>query len=84
MQTQVTEDHFLRSMHTQKTQQPLMASVRAANVIGGGDWGKDRLVAVWSYNDMLEKTLIWYREFFEPSRVLSQELLVVYANDARE
>ena len=39
---------------------------------------------IWNDTEMLEKTVQWYREFYESGRVLSREQLAEYTNDAKE
>ena len=39
---------------------------------------------VWTGSAMFEKTAQWYREFYESGRVLSQEQLTEYVNDAKK
>jgi CDP-glucose 4,6-dehydratase len=38
---------------------------------------------IWNNTKMLEKTVQWYREFYESGRVLSREQLTAYTDDAR-
>ena len=38
---------------------------------------------IWNDTEMLEKTVRWYREFYESNRVISREQLAAYTNDAR-
>ena len=38
---------------------------------------------IWNDTEMLEKTVQWYREFYESGRVLSREQLAEYTNEAR-
>ena len=38
---------------------------------------------IWNDTKMLEKTVQWYREFYESGRVLSREQLTAYTNEAR-
>ena len=39
---------------------------------------------IWNDSEILEKTVRWYREFYESGRVLSQEQMTAYENDARK
>jgi CDP-glucose 4,6-dehydratase len=39
---------------------------------------------IWSYTEMFERTVQWYREFYESDHVCSQEQLTAYTNDTRE
>jgi len=39
---------------------------------------------VWNSAAMLEKTAAWYREFYESGRVISQEQLTEYIEDAKQ
>jgi len=65
-------DSYIKSFFNQKDygekHSTLIASVRAGNVIGGGDWAKDRLIpdAVRSFLDKNEELTIRYPEATRP------------------
>ena len=46
-------------------------------------WHHLRWLPVWDFETTVEKTVLWYREFYESKRVLGREQLESYVDDAK-